>query len=219
MSGGSLTNKNGDIFFVNNTTTTITLTDVEIVNQDANGVFLRAAAAGWGSEGSNGGQVNLYLNNQTQDGDIVVDSVSALNMYLASGSTYTGAINSTNEGQVYVQIESGSKWVLTGDSYITALTCDADAIDLNGHKLYVDGKEYSEGSASEGTAFEVKTESSGGSGAPDGMPGDGQAPPDGGQGGPGSGDGNGKPSGNPPEKPSGDKGGEPPAKPGSDSAA
>ena len=105
------------------------------------------------------------------------------------------------------------------DSYVSGLTVGkGSAIDLNGHKLYVDGKEYTEGSASEGTAFEVKTES-GGSGAPEGMPGDGQTPPDGGQGVPGSGDGSGKPSGNPPEKPSGDNGGEPPAKPGSDSAA
>lgn len=143
MTGGSITNKNGDIFFVNNTTTTITLTNVEIVNQDADGVFLRAAAAGWGKSGSNGGKVNLYLNDQTQDGDIIVDSVSSLNMYLASGSAYTGTINSANEGDVYVEIESGSKWILTGDSYITGLTCDADGIDLNGHTLYVNGEAYS----------------------------------------------------------------------------
>ena len=103
----------------------------------------------------------------------------------------------------------GSTWTLTADSYISGLTVgEGSAIDLNGHKLYVDGNEYVEGSASEGTAYEVKTESGSSTGAPDGMPGDGQAPPDGGQGGQGSG------NGNPPEKPDGDKGGEPPAKPG-----
>ena len=80
MKDGSLTNKNGDIFFVNNTVTTITLENVEITNQDSEGVFLRAAAAGWGSEGANGGKVNLYLKNQKQDGDILVDSVSAVNI-------------------------------------------------------------------------------------------------------------------------------------------
>ena len=61
MTGGSLTNRNGDVFFVNNTVTTITLEDAEIINLDEDGVFLRAAAAGWGSEGSNGGKVDLYL--------------------------------------------------------------------------------------------------------------------------------------------------------------
>ena len=209
MNGGSLTNNNGDVFFVNNTVTTITLENVEIVNNDASGVFLRAAAAGWGSEGSNGGKVNLYLKNQTQSGDIIVDDVSALNMYLSSGSVYNGAVNSDNGGEVYVEIESGSKWVLTGDSYITSLTCDADAIDLNGHVLYVNGVAYG-GGASTGTAIEMVTEShsSGGGSMPDGRPGDGEKPgepPSGGK--PGDG-------GQPPEKPSGERpDGDPPKKP------
>ena len=199
MTGGSLTNANGDVFFVNNTVTTITLEDVEIVNQDADGVFLRAAAAGWGSSGLNGGKVNLYLNEQTLDGDIIVDSVSALNMYLASGTTYTGAVNTANEGEVYVQIESGSKWVLTVDSYISALTCDTDGIDLNGHTLYVNGEAYTAGTSSTGTAIEMASASAGTGGGPGGMPGD---PP------PGA-----PPSGNPPQGGPGGDGKEPPAKP------
>ena len=206
--GGSITNKNGDIFFVNNTATDINLTGVSITNEDAEGNFLRAEAAGWGNEGSNGGKVNLNASAQTIEGNIIVDDVSVLNMYLKDKSSFSGAINTDGQkGDVYVEIEDGSTWTLTADSYVSGLTVSkGSAIDLNGHKLYVDGKEYTEGSASEGTAFEVKTESSG-SGAPEGMPGGGQTPPDGGQGGPGSGDSSGKPSGNPP------------AKPGSDSAA
>ena len=172
MTGGSLTNKNGDIFFVNNTATTITIENVEIVNQDAEGVFLRAAAAGWGSSGSNGGKVNLYLNNQTLTGDIVVDDISILNMHMASGTTYTGAVNADDEGEVYVEIESGSKWVLTGDSYVTSLTCGADAIDLNGHTLYVNGVAYTAGQASTGEAIEIVTESSGHGGGHGAHPGD-----------------------------------------------
>ena len=49
MNGGSLINKNGDIFFVNNTVTKISLNNASITNEDEEGVFLRAAAAGWGS--------------------------------------------------------------------------------------------------------------------------------------------------------------------------
>ncbi|SCW63063.1 hypothetical protein SAMN02910456_02262 [Ruminococcaceae bacterium YRB3002] len=225
MNGGSLTNVNGDVFFVNNTVTTITLDNVEIVNEDADGVFLRAAAAGWGTEGSNGGKVDLYLNSQTLEGDIIVDEVSALNMHLASGTVYTGTVNGADSdgAEIYVGIESGSRWVLTGDSYITSLTCDSDGIELNGHKLYVGGVLYSEGSASDGTAIEMVTAGASGSGAsgahqaPDGAPGE---PPSGDPPSGGSGDGSDRPerpegdppSGDPPARPDGDSG-EPPAKP------
>ena len=147
MNGGSLLNKNGDIFFVNNTVATINLSKATITNQDSEGVLLRAAAAGWGSEGSNGGHVTFNLNSQSVEGDIVVDEVSSLNMYLKDNSSYSGAINSDDEdADIYVEIEEGSTWKLTGDSYITSLTCATERIDLNGYKLYVNGVEYESGS-------------------------------------------------------------------------
>lgn len=170
MNGGSLTNVTGDIFFVNNTLCSINLTDAEIVNE-GDGVFLRAAAAGWGTEGSNGGHVTLTAADQEINGDMVVDSVSSLNLYLTEGSSFNGAINSDGaEGDVYVELSGGSVWTLTGDSYITSLTCDADSIDLNGHTLYVNGIAYSEGTASTGSAIEVTISSSGSGmgGAPEG---------------------------------------------------
>ncbi|MBO7677958.1 MAG: hypothetical protein J6S49_10655, partial [Erysipelotrichaceae bacterium] len=164
MNGGSLLNKNGDIFFVNNTTATIDLSNVSITNEDSEGVFLRAAAAGWGSEGSNGGHVTLNLSSQTLEGDIIVDEVSSLNMYLKDSSSYSGAINEDDEdSSIYVEIEEGSTWTLTADSYVTSLTCNANGIDLNGHKLYVDGVEYEAGTASLGEAVTVTVSSSGNS--------------------------------------------------------
>ena len=203
MKGGSLTNKNGDIFFVNNTVATISLEDTDIVNEDSDGVFLRAAAAGWGNEGSNGGQVTLNASDQTINGDMIVDSVSNLNLYLKDSSSFEGAINTDGqEGEVYVELDSDSTWKLTGDSYITSLTCDADSIDLNGYKLYVNGKEYEEGTESKGEAIEV-TVTEGGGDMGD-MPGE---PPEGMDNPPG-GDGN-----TPPEPPEG-KDGNRPEKPG-----
>ena len=162
MNGGSLLNKNGDIFFVNNTTATIDLSNVSITNEDSEGVFLRAAAAGWGSEGSNGGHVTLNLSSQTLEGDIIVDEVSSLNMYLKDSSSYSGAINEDDEdSSIYVEIEEGSTWTLTADSYVTSLTCNANGIELNGHKLYVNGVEYEAGTASSGEAVTVTVSSSG----------------------------------------------------------
>ncbi len=163
MNGGTLTNQNGDIFFVNNTATDITLSNATIVNNDTEGVFLRAAAAGWGSEGSNGGQVNLNATNQEINGDMIVDDISVLNLYLKDKSTFSGSVNSSGDaGDVYVELSGGSKWILTSDSYITSLTCDADSIDLNGHKLYVNGVEYQAGTASSGSAITFTVSSSGG---------------------------------------------------------
>ncbi len=187
MNGGSLVNKSGDIFFVTNTATEINLNNVSFTNEGG-GVFLRAEAAGWGTEGSNGGQVNLNAENQTIDGDIAVDSVSKLNLYLKGSSALTGAINSGGAaGEVYVELENGSTWTLTADSYISSLTCEAGAVKLNGHKLYINGVEYTEGTASQGSAVEITVSTDGGHEAPP----DGQTPPDGGN----------KPDGEPPAKP------------------
>ena len=207
MNGGTLTNENGDIFFVNNTMTTITLQDAGIINHDADGNFLRAAAAGWGREGSNGGHVTLNAAWQTINGNILVDEVSTLNCYLNNESVFNGAINPEGQaGEVYVELSEDSVWKLSADSYITALTCDTDAIDLNGHTLYVNGEAYKEGTASRGEAIEVTVTSEGG--GPNGMPPGGEPPekPPG-EGFPGGGE--------PPEKPPGEgfPGGEPPAKP------
>lgn len=196
MNGGSLTNRNGDIFFVNNTVANINLSDAEITNEGG-GVFLRAAAAGWGSEGSNGGHVTMAADAQAIDGDLLVDSVSSLNLYLTNGSVLTGAINpGGEEGDVYVELEEGSTWTLTGDSYITALTCSADAVDLNGYTLYVNGKAYESGTESAGDAIEVvlSNTGSGEGSAPGRFPGDGGTPPERPDGAPGNG-------GTPPEKP------------------
>lgn len=204
--GGSITNKNGDIFFVNNTATEISLSGVDITNEDADGVFLRAEAAGWGNEGSNGGKVNMTASGQVINGDMLIDEVSTLNLYLKDKSAFTGSINSEGQnGDVYVEIEDRSTWTLTADSYVSGLTVgEGSAIDLNGHKLYVDGKEYTAGSSSKGEAFEISTGSGSGSGAPEGNGGPGGTPPDGEP--PEKPDGNGGPGGNPPS-------GEPPEKP------
>ena len=203
---------------MNNTATEISLSGVEIANEDAEGVFLRAEAAGWGNEGSNGGKVNMTASGQVINGDMLVDEVSTLNLYLKDKSAFTGSINSEGQnGDAYVEIEDGSTWTLTADSYVSGLTVgEGSAINLNGHKLYVDSKEYTAGSSSKGEAFEIKTGSGSGNGAPDGNGGPGGTSPNGeppekpdGNGGPG---GN-PPSGEPPEKPEGNggPGGTPPS--------
>ena len=201
--GGSIINANGDLFFVNNTATDISLTGVEITN-NGDGAFLRAAAAGWGNEGENGGKVNLNASAQKIDGDIIVDDISTLNLSLKEGSTFSGAINPEGDGgEIYVELSGGSKWTLTSDSYISSLTCEADSIDLNGHQLMVNGEAYKEGTASTGEAIEIAISTGGNGGEMEAPPEGMQQPPEGSEmnGAPGS-----APSGDAPTPPEGGQG-------------
>jgi hypothetical protein len=48
--------------------------------------------------------VTLNAKNQHIDGDIIVDDISTLNMYLTDGAALNGSINSSGEaGDVYVE--------------------------------------------------------------------------------------------------------------------
>ena len=138
----TITTNKGDSFYVTNTTAEINLENNTIVNNDDTGNFLRIQKDSWGNSGSNGGTVTLNMTNQKATGDIVVDSISKLTMNLANGSSFSGAINSDNTGEVELTLDSSSSITLTGDTYVKTLT-NADTtnsnIHANGYKLYVNG--------------------------------------------------------------------------------
>lgn len=138
----TITTNKGDSFYVTNTTAEINLENNTIVNNDNTGNFLRIQKDSWGNSGSNGGTVTLNMTNQKATGNIVVDSISKLTMNLASGSSFSGAINSDNTGEVELTLDSSSSITLTGDTYVKSLT-NADTtnsnIHTNGYKLYVNG--------------------------------------------------------------------------------
>jgi hypothetical protein len=138
-----ITTNNGDSFYITNTTAVINLTNNTIINNDSTGNFLRAKSDSWGNSGSNGGDVTLVMNNQNVTGNIVIDSISTLDMTMKSNSYYEGTINGDNSAKsIKLDLDSTSKIKLTGDSYVTELN-DSDAsysnIDFNGYKLYVNG--------------------------------------------------------------------------------
>lgn len=203
MTGGSLTSENGGMFYVTNTVADIYLENVKM--NYATDDLLRIEKAGWGNEGSNGGQVNFTASNQSLEGLVTVDNISTLNMYLKDNSSFTGSIAST--GKTYVELDANSTWTLTADSEITSLSCDEDAIILNGHTLKVNGVTYEEGTSSSGSAIEIVEQKSEGMGEPPAKPGegeDGKEPP--------AKPGEGEDGKEPPAKPDGDMK-EPPAKP------
>ena len=101
-------------------------------------------ADSWGNSGSNGGDVTLVMTKQKATGNIVIDSISTLDMTMKSGSYYEGTINGDNSARsIKLTLDKKSKIKLTGDSYVTSLD-DADTdysnIDFNGYTLYVNGE-------------------------------------------------------------------------------
>ena len=146
MTGGTLTSKNGDMFYVTNTHCTLTLSDVKIVNQDSDGVLMRvtgnSASHGWGTAGSNGAQVDATFDGQTVEGDIVVDTISTLNLSLTNGSSFTGTINIIDNAEggtavdnnAVVTVEKDSTWTLTGNCTISSLD-NQGTINYNGYTI------------------------------------------------------------------------------------
>ncbi|MCD8342528.1 MAG: hypothetical protein LUC87_10380 [Clostridiales bacterium] len=146
MTGGSLTSNNGDLIYVTNTHCILTLSGVDIVNNEEDGYLLLVAgnsgSRGWGSAGSNGAQVEFTADSQTLEGDIAVDTISTLDITLTNGSTLTGTINivendeggSAVEDNAVVTIDEGCTWTLTGDCTITSLTNNG-TINYNGYTI------------------------------------------------------------------------------------
>lgn len=147
MKGGSLTSKNGHVFHVTNTNAIITLTDVELINEDSENILLSVCDDGWsGAENI----ATLKAIAQKLKGGILVGSDSTLALDLSDGSSFEGYIDgtitnasgktvSTSVGNVSVILDDTSTWTLTADSYITSFEGDASNIIANGYKVYVNG--------------------------------------------------------------------------------
>lgn len=143
MTGGSITGKNGDLIYSTNTSSVVNLEQVSL--SLANDTLLRIVgndgSRGWGSSGSNGGDMSLFATNQVLQGNIIVDEISSLTLTLSESSSFEGSINEQEEGgTVSVSLDDSSSWTLTGDSYITSFEGSLDNITFNGFQLYVDGK-------------------------------------------------------------------------------
>ena len=147
MTGGSLTSKSGHVFHVTNTHAVITLSGVQIVNEDSGNVLLSVCDDGWNGAENN---AELYANAQNLSGTILVGSNSKLALNLSDGSAFTGSISgeitsskgtavSGEVGTVNVTLDETSTWTLTADTYITGFEGNAEQIISNGYTLYVNG--------------------------------------------------------------------------------
>ena len=162
MNGGSLTAKNGGMFYTTNTESTITLSSVDITYADDSEFFLKCTGnnnqRGWGETGSNGADCLFTASNQKMQGDVIWDSISQLDFYMTDGSTLTGAFtddesNAGDGGDGYcnVYVGDGCTWTVTGDSTITSLSNSGTITDTDGKTVTVkgaDGTVYVEGESS-----------------------------------------------------------------------
>lgn len=146
MTGGTLTSENGDMFYVTNTRCSVNLCGVEMIQKDSDGYLLNvsgnSASHGWGTAGANGGQAEFTVTDQSLSGDIIVDTISTLDLTLAGNSDFTGTVNIVDNAQggaavadnAVVTVESGSSWTLTGDCSLTDLD-NQGTIDFNGYTI------------------------------------------------------------------------------------
>lgn len=133
--------KASPMFFITNTDAVINLENTKL-NYGSNQLVTVSGNDGeWGSQGSNGGNLTFNATNQTLNGNISVDNISTASFILKS-STLTSTINSENNAkEVNLSLDSSSKWVVTGDSYVTTLTLennDLSLIEDNGYTIYYD---------------------------------------------------------------------------------
>ena len=134
VDGGSLTAKNGGMFYTTNTESTITLSDVDITNAEDSEFFLKctgnANERGWGTAGDNGADCLFTAVQQEMEGDVVWDSISQLDFYITDGNTV--AVKGS-DGTVYV--EGTGSYTVTVESY-------SDSADLSGSSEVTQWSDY-----------------------------------------------------------------------------
>lgn len=162
MNGGTLTAKNGGMFYTTNTESTFILSNVNIKYADDNDFFLRCTGnnnqRGWGTSGSNGADCLFTADSQEMEGDVIWDSISKLDFYMTNGSTLTGALiddetcaGSGGSGYANVYISNDSTWIVTKDSTLSKLSCEGKVADKDGNTVTIkgtDGTIYVQGTSS-----------------------------------------------------------------------
>lgn len=159
MDGGTLTSKNGGVFYTTNTESDITLKDVDITYNNDNEYFLRCTGnnneRGWGESGANGADCDFTAISQDMEGSVIWDTISQLDFYMTDGSSLTGAIiddesfaGNGGDGYCNVYVSDDSTWTVTGDSTVSKLSNAGTIVDDSGKTVTVkgtDGTVYVEG--------------------------------------------------------------------------
>lgn len=133
----------GSVFYVTNAAANIVLSNDLLAFDSSKVKLLTVSGNGgtWGNSGKNGATAALTVLEQTLEGDIAVDSISSLDMYLLKGTTWTGtsAIVKNSAGteltsNITVNIDAESGWTVTEDAMVSDLNIEKGAalVDAEG---------------------------------------------------------------------------------------
>ena len=147
----------GAMFYVTNTSAEIVLENTAL-NFDSESNALIAVLGndsnGWGTPGENGGTLKFTAIGEALSGDVVCDGISSAELYLVSGTSWTGAAvrgeTYAGDGGIAVNLSAGSTWIVTADSELTSLSMPegASVVDESGNAVTIvgtDGTVYVEG--------------------------------------------------------------------------
>ncbi|MDD4844533.1 MAG: hypothetical protein PHU31_09410, partial [Anaerotignum sp.] len=133
-----------------NTTANIVLSNTTL-NFDSSNVNLLTIQGNdsnnWGTAGMNGSNIEFTGIGETLNGNIDVDTISSLDLYLLESSVYTGATtilkNAVNTDEsaapITMNLDSTSTWVVAGNSTLTNLNAETGAqiVDENGKTVTI----------------------------------------------------------------------------------
>lgn len=133
----------GTMFYLTNTKANVVLSNT-VLDFDSSKTNLLTVwgndSNNWGTPGGNGAEAKFTGIDQTLSGNIDVDTISSLNLYLLKNTSYTGATAISNNAvntdvssaPITINLDSSSKWVVTGDSIVTDLNAESGSAIVDG---------------------------------------------------------------------------------------
>ena len=182
MKNGTITSKNGGLFYSTNTTSNIYLENVTLKPYKNSEFLVRCTSNAdqvqWGERGKNGSVCNLTAANQQLLGDVVWDAISEVSVYIKENSTLTGAFvkdGTVKRGPGFADlyIDKGCTWTVGGDSELSNLYNAGTIADTSGNTVTIkqsDGTVISEGTSAYTVivaSYAEKADMSGAQKAPD----------------------------------------------------
>ena len=153
----------GAMFYLTNTTADIVLSNTTLSFDSGKAKLLIAAgnnSNNWGTSGKNGATATLTAFGELLEGDIEVDSISSLELFLLEGSTWTGSSTITSNAagtdlvdNITVNIDASSGWTVTENATISNLNIEKGGtlVDASGKAVTIvdeDGNTLVDGASS-----------------------------------------------------------------------